>query len=99
MYWLSRKIEPNIPRNIRRLAALIPEKARERNSRMGSIGFLLRTPWCTKPASSALPAIRPVRTREPVQPSTGPRTSPYTMPKSPPLTSRVPGRSSRAPAP
>ncbi len=43
MYWLSRKIDPNIPRNISRLAALIPEKARERNSRIGSMGFLALT--------------------------------------------------------
>ncbi len=42
MYWLSRKIDPNMPRNISRLAALIPENARERNSRIGSIGFLAR---------------------------------------------------------
>ncbi len=42
MYWLSRKMEPNIPTNISRLAALIPEKARERNSRMGSMGCAAR---------------------------------------------------------
>ncbi len=76
MYWLSRKIEPNIPRNISRLAALMPVKARDRKSLIGSMGFLLWMPWCTKPASSAVPANRPVRTTGPVQPSTGPRTRP-----------------------
>ena len=69
MYWLSRKIEPNIPRNISRLAALIPKKARLRKSRMGSIGFFARKPWWTKPPISAVPAIRPVRTMGLVQPS------------------------------
>ncbi|GHG38039.1 hypothetical protein GCM10018980_10400 [Streptomyces capoamus] len=42
MYWLSRKIEPNMPTNISRLAALMPEKARERNSRIGSMGAAAR---------------------------------------------------------
>jgi hypothetical protein len=42
MYWLSRKVEPNMPRNISRLAALIPAKARDRDSRTGSMGFLAR---------------------------------------------------------
>ena len=62
MYWLSRKIDPNIPRNISREAALIPAKARERKSHMGSIGFFARVPWTTKATRSAPPANSPVRT-------------------------------------
>lgn len=66
--WLSRKIDPNIPRNISRLAALIPRKARLRNSRIGSIGFSARMPWRTNRASSAVPAVSPVRTTGSVHP-------------------------------
>ncbi|CAM5372133.1 hypothetical protein SHIRM173S_08676 [Streptomyces hirsutus] len=65
-----------MPRNISRLATLMPVKARFRNSRIGSMGFLLWMPWWTKPASSAVPANRPVRTKGLVQPSTGLRTRP-----------------------
>ncbi|GAA3222882.1 hypothetical protein GCM10020256_30600 [Streptomyces thermocoprophilus] len=76
MYWLSRKMDPNMPRNISMLAALMPEKARERKSRIGSMGFAARVPCRTNAVSSAVPAKRPVRTSVLVQPSAGPRTSP-----------------------
>lgn len=68
-YWLSRNIDPNMPRNISMLAMLIPKNARLRKSRMGSMGRFARKPWRMKPARSAAPTISAPRTVGLVQPS------------------------------
>ena len=59
-----------MPKNISRMAALIPAKARMRKSRIGSIGFAARgAPRRRSRRGATAPATRPARTWALVQPS------------------------------
>ena len=50
-----KKIEPNIPKNMNRLATLASANVRLRKKRIGSIGCSVRSSHATKHASSAQP--------------------------------------------
>ena len=56
----SRKIEPNIPKNISTLAPFAAENPRDRNNRIGSIGSSARSSQRTNAASSDAPPISAV---------------------------------------
>ena len=92
-YWVSRKIEPNMPKYISSDAAFDAAKARLRKKRIGSIGADVRSSQATKLATSTAPAPSATRIWGSVQPSVLPRTSPQTIPNSPLLTSASPGMS------
>jgi hypothetical protein len=91
--------EPNTDANSRKPAALPAAKARDRNSRMGSIGSRERSSHATKPASSARPPPSATTTSALPQPAALPRTSPHTSPNAAPVTSASPGTSRRAAGP
>ena len=54
--WASRKIEPNMPKNIANETPLVAAKARERKKRIGSIGAGARSSQATKRGERAAPA-------------------------------------------
>src|SRR6185436_111264 len=53
--WASRKIEPNIPKNIRNDAPFASAKLRDRKNRMGSIGARARSSHATNAATRMAP--------------------------------------------
>jgi hypothetical protein len=91
--WESRKIEPNMPKNMNSEAAFEAANVRFRKKRTGSIGAGVRRSQSTKAAVSAMPKPSAVRTSGDVQPCPFPRTTPQTIPNSPALTSARPWRS------
>src|ERR1044071_4436345 len=62
-----KKIAPNMPKNMSRLATLASANVRLRKKRMGSIGCSVRSSHATKHASSAAPM-----TNEATMPAGGP---------------------------
>ena len=95
----SRKIDPNIPKNIRNEAVFARAKPRERKKRIGSIGARARSSQATKPASSAAPTASDPTISRLSHPWPFPRTRPQTIPNSPALASATPGRSRRPAGP
>ena len=91
---VSRKIDPNIPKYMKRDDAFAAENARLRKNRMGSIGSVARRSQATKAASSIAPRTRAVTICGLDQPSEFPLTRPQTIPSRPALPSASPGRSS-----
>src|SRR5215218_4352352 len=87
-----KKIAPNMPKNMNRLATLASAYVRLRKKRIGSIGCSVRSSHATKHTNSAAP-----RTNEPtmpaeVQPASLARTRPHTIPTRPALARARPGQ-------
>src|SRR5947207_444318 len=93
--WISKKIDPNIPKNMNSDETLVSVNVRFRKKRIGSIGASARSSQSTNSATTTAPTTsEPTISGEP-QPTEFPRTSPQTIPNSPALASTSPGRSSR----
>ena len=90
-----KKIAPNMPKNMSRLATLASANVRLRKKRIGSIGCSVRSSHATKHTSSAAPATNEPTMPAEVQPTSLARTSPHTIPTRPALARARPGRSSR----
>jgi len=95
----SRKIEPNMPKNMKRLETFARANVRLRKKRIGSIGSSVRSSQATNAARRSAPAVTAPTISGEAQPTALPRTRPHTMPRSPALASASPGRSSFAAAP
>ena len=88
-----KKIEPNIPKNINRLAMLASAKVRLAKKRIGSIGCSVRSSHATKDNSSAPPTTKAPMICGEVQPTSLARTRPQTIPTRPALARPSPSRS------
>ena len=73
--------DENSAANVKKIAALPAENARERNSDSGSIGARARASQATNAAASSTPAASDATTSGLPQPARLPRTSPHTMPE------------------
>ncbi len=71
-YWVSRKIDPNIARNVIVIAALAALNRGLRQKRMSSIGWSTRRSHAKNAARSSPPAKKKARMRGAVQPPVGP---------------------------
>jgi hypothetical protein len=91
--WAKKKTAPNSDANVKKIAALPAENARERKKRIGSIGSRARSSHATKAATSSDPAASAATTSTLPQPAALPRTRPQTRPSAPPVTSARPGTS------
>jgi len=80
----------------KKIAAFPAEKAREANSRIGSIGALARDSHPANATARTAPAASVPATSGLPQPAEVPRTSPQTRPREAPLARARPGRSSGA---
>ena len=78
---------------MKKIAALPAEKARERKSRMGSIGSRARSSRAMNPPTVTRPAARAPTTSRLSQPAAFPRTSAQTIAKAAALISVRPARS------
>ena len=90
----SRKIEPNIPKNIRSEATFAAVNVRLRKKRSGSIGAGARSSQSTNNASTIAPPASAPTISGLAQPTWLPRTRPQTIPSRPALARPSPGRSS-----
>ena len=95
----SRKIEPNIPKNIRNDDVFASANVRLEKNRIGSIGAFARSSQATNAATRVAPMTSEPTISGLVQPWPLPRTSPQTIPNRPALASASPGRSSLPPGP
>ena len=97
--WAKKNTPVNSEAKVRKIAALPAEKARERNSPIGSIGSRARSSQATNATTSAAPATSVPTTSTEPQPAWLPRTSPQTSPSAPPETRASPARSRAASEP
>ena len=95
----SRKIEPNIPKNMKSEATFASANDGLRKKRIGSIGAAVRSSQATNAATSTRPSASEATISGLVQPWPFPRIRPHTIPNSPALASPSPGRSSLPPGP
>ena len=91
--WLSRKIEPNMPKYMKSDAPLAAANARLRKNRIGSIGSAARSSQATNAARMTAPATSEPTICGLVHPSEFPFTRPHTRPSSPSPPRTTPGTS------
>ena len=98
-YWVKRKIDPNIPKNMRSDAALAAAKVRFRKNRIGSIGSRARRSQATNATRRMTPATSDRTISGLVHPRELARTRPHTRPSADAVMRPTPVTSSRAAGP